>query len=93
LRKKISTEANKQQLSEIKALRKRVDERFPQDKINRPLHAKHMPYRFFCVSDKRPPISKRRKDQIVSSTILINLIVYACHKQGSNPPKKEKDNQ
>lgn len=29
----------------------------------------------------------------VGSTILINLIVYACHKQRSNSPKKEKDNQ
>lgn len=31
---------------------------------------------------------------VVGLTIFINLIVYACHKQGSNPPKKEeKDNQ
>ena len=86
-------EAKKRQLSEIKALRKRVDERFPQDGINWPLLFKRRPYRFFCVSDKRPPISKRRKDQIVNSTILTNLIVYPCHKLGLNPPKKEKDNQ
>ena len=26
-------------------------------------------------------------------TVLINLIIYACHKQGSNQPKEERDNQ
>ena len=30
---------------------------------------------------------------VVGLTILINLIIYACHKQASNPPKKGKDNQ
>ncbi len=30
---------------------------------------------------------------VVGLTILINLIIYACHKQGSNPAKEEKDNQ
>ncbi len=30
---------------------------------------------------------------VVGLTILINLRIYACHKQGSNPPKEEKDNQ
>ncbi len=30
---------------------------------------------------------------VVGLTILINLIIYACHKQGPNPPKEEKDNQ
>ena len=34
-----------------------------------------------------------RKGQIVNSMILINSIVYACHQQGSNPPKKEEDSQ
>ena len=30
---------------------------------------------------------------VLGLTVLINLVVYTCHKQGSNPPKEEKDNQ
>jgi hypothetical protein len=30
---------------------------------------------------------------VVGLTILTNLIVYEGHKQGSNPPKEEKDNK
>ena len=29
---------------------------------------------------------------VVGLTVLINLTIYACHKQASNPPKEEKDN-
>jgi len=30
---------------------------------------------------------------VVGLTILTNFIIYACHEQGSNPPKEGKDNQ
>ncbi|MEE9442223.1 MAG: hypothetical protein V3V99_06105 [candidate division Zixibacteria bacterium] len=30
---------------------------------------------------------------VVGLTIFINKMIYACHKQASNPPKKGKDNQ